>query len=63
MISVDTNLLVQAHRREAFLHAKAREVIRDLAESPVPWAVCLHSFVTTRLVNLITFCLLPAGGG
>jgi uncharacterized protein len=45
MIAVDTNVLVHAHQREASLHAKAREVIRQLAESPVPWAVCLHSFV------------------
>lgn len=45
MIAVDTNVLVHAHQREASLHAKAQEVIRQLAESPVPWAVCLHSFV------------------
>ncbi len=45
MIAVDTNLLVHAHQREASLHVKANDVIRDLAESPVPWSVCLHSFV------------------
>ncbi|MFA7343142.1 MAG: TA system VapC family ribonuclease toxin [Terrimicrobiaceae bacterium] len=45
MIAADTNLLVHAHQREASLHAKAREAIRSLAESPVPWAVCLHCFV------------------
>jgi toxin-antitoxin system PIN domain toxin len=45
MIAVDTNLLVHAHRRDASLHAKAQEVVRRLAESPAPWAVCLHSFV------------------
>jgi len=45
MIAADTNLLVHAHQREASLHAKAKEVIRSLAESPTPWAVCLHCFV------------------
>ncbi len=45
MIAADTNLLVHAHQREASLHSKAKEAIRRLAESPVPWAVCLHSFV------------------
>ena len=45
MIAVDTNLLVHAHQREATLHARAGETIRSLAESPVPWAVCLHCFV------------------
>lgn len=45
MIAVDTNLLVHAHQREAAFHEKAREVIRSLAESPTPWATCLHCFV------------------
>jgi len=45
MIAVDTNLLVHAHQREASLHEKAKEVIRNLAQSPTPWAVCLHCFV------------------
>ena len=45
MIAVDTNLLVHAHQREASLHGKAKEAVRQLAESPAPWAVCLHSFV------------------
>jgi len=45
VIAADTNLLVHAHQREASLHSKAREAIRGLAESPVPWAVCLHCFV------------------
>ena len=45
MIAVDTNLLVHAHQREASLHAKAKEVMRNLAESPIPWAACLHGFV------------------
>ena len=45
MIALDTNLLVHAHQREASLHEKAKEVIRHLAESPAPWAACLHCFV------------------
>lgn len=45
MIAADTNLLVHAHQREASLHVNAKAAIRKLAESPVPWAVCLHSFV------------------
>jgi toxin-antitoxin system PIN domain toxin len=45
MIAVDTNLLVHAHQREAAFHEKARDVIRSLAESPAPWAICLHSLV------------------
>lgn len=45
MIAADTNLLVHAHQREASLHSRAREAIRQLAESPVPWGICLHSFV------------------
>lgn len=45
MIAVDTNLLVHAHQREASFHESAKEVLRNLAESPAPWAVCLHSFV------------------
>jgi len=45
VIAADTNLLVHAHQREASLHPGARDVIRQLAESPVPWAICLHSLV------------------
>ena len=45
MIAVDTNLLVHAHQREASLHENAKEVLRNLAESPTPWVVCLHCFV------------------
>ncbi|MEI8310754.1 MAG: TA system VapC family ribonuclease toxin [Verrucomicrobiota bacterium] len=37
--------LVHAHQREASLHSKAREAIRGLAKSPVPWAICLHCLV------------------
>jgi len=45
VIAVDTNILVHGHQREASLHERAREAIRGLAESPVPWGVCYHSLV------------------
>lgn len=45
MIAADTNLLVHAHQREASLHPSAKEVIRRLAESPVPWVICLPCLV------------------
>ena len=45
MIAIDTNLLVHAHQREADLHASARTVLRRLAESPAPWAICYQSLI------------------
>ncbi|MEI6034370.1 MAG: TA system VapC family ribonuclease toxin [Verrucomicrobiae bacterium] len=45
MIAVDTNVLVHAHQREASLHGRANEVLRRLAESPTPWAICWHCLV------------------
>lgn len=45
MIALDTNILVHAHQREAELHAEAVRVVRELAESPVPWGICFHSLV------------------
>ena len=48
MIAVDTNILVYAHRRESLFHAKARQVMIELAEGRAPWAIpwtCLHEFV------------------
>ncbi len=47
MIAVDTNLLVYAHRQDSPFHAAAASVLRELAESPAPWALpwpCLHEF-------------------
>lgn len=53
MIALDTNVLVHAHRRESPQHSAAATVVRDLAESPQPWALpwpCIHEFlaVVTR---------------
>ena len=47
MIAVDTNVLVNAHRRDATFHAAARDAIAGLAESGAQWAVawpCLGEF-------------------
>ena len=48
MIAIDTNLLVYAHRESSPFHAKALEVVADLAENPALWAIpwpCLHEFL------------------
>ena len=45
MIALDTNILVHAHRRDASLHAEARDCVRELAEGTSPWFVCFHSLV------------------
>jgi uncharacterized protein len=47
VITVDTNLLVYAHRADAGFHAEALACITALAESNAPWAIpwpCLHEF-------------------
>ena len=47
MIAVDTNILVYAHRRDSEFNAAAAAAIRELAESPAPWALpwaCVHEF-------------------
>lgn len=48
MIALDTNMLVNAHRRDALDHPKALAVVRELAQSGRSWAVpwpCLYEFV------------------
>jgi toxin-antitoxin system PIN domain toxin len=45
MIALDTNILIHAHRADASLHSNARDVIKRLAESAVPWGVCFHSLI------------------
>jgi len=45
MIAIDTNILIHAHQREADLHLNARELLRRIAEAPIPWCVCYHSFI------------------
>ncbi|MCG5051535.1 MAG: PIN domain-containing protein [Myxococcales bacterium] len=45
MIAVDTNILVHAHRRDAAFHRRATVVVRELAESPAPWAICFHNLI------------------
>lgn len=45
MIALDTNLLVHAHHGESLLHPEAKELVRQCAESPRPWAICHHSLI------------------
>jgi toxin-antitoxin system PIN domain toxin len=45
MIALDTNILVQAHQREADLHQEAKNALKSLAESPAPWGICFHSLI------------------
>jgi toxin-antitoxin system PIN domain toxin len=45
VIALDTNVLVYAHRRDSKFHALAFEVVEELAQGGVPWAIpwpCLH---------------------
>jgi toxin-antitoxin system PIN domain toxin len=46
--AVDTNVLVYAEVISSRHHARARDVVRRLAEGPVPWALpwpCVYEFV------------------
>jgi toxin-antitoxin system PIN domain toxin len=48
VIAVDTNVLVNAHRRDAEWHGAASTVVAALAEGDAPWAIpwpCAHEFV------------------
>ncbi len=61
MIAVDTNLLVHAHQREAQFHHKALVAMRELAEGPRPWGICLHSLIEfCGVVTLPRFWRLPS---
>jgi toxin-antitoxin system PIN domain toxin len=47
MTAVDANILIYAHRREVREHAKAFELLRNLAASAQPWAIpwpCVFEF-------------------
>lgn len=49
MIAVDTNILVYAHRGDSSFHQRSRAAVRELAESPAPWALpwpCIHEFLS-----------------
>lgn len=56
MIAVDTNVLVDAHRRESALHREARAVVGRLAGGgdlwAIPWPCCFEflSVMTNRRV-------------
>lgn len=48
MIAVDTNILVYAHRADSPWHARAREIIAQLAHGRSPWAIpwpCISEFL------------------
>lgn len=48
MIAVDTNLLVYSHRKDSPWHDAARDRVKELAESPAPWAIpwpAVHEFL------------------
>ncbi len=48
MIALDTNILVHARREGAAHHARAREILKGLAEGDEPWALpwpCIYEFL------------------
>jgi uncharacterized protein len=48
MITVDTNILVYAHRRDSEWHAASSATVRALAQGRSAWAIpwpCLHEFL------------------
>ncbi len=48
MFTVDTNILVYAHREEFDLHRKARAMLEELAAGDEPWVLfwpCIYEFV------------------
>ena len=48
MIALDTNILVYARREETSHHARAREILKQLAEGEQPWALpwpCIYEFI------------------
>jgi len=48
MITIDTNVLVYAHRRETALHLQAAQLLQALADGDEPWALlwpCVYEFL------------------
>jgi uncharacterized protein len=48
VIAIDTNVLIYARRSETRLHAPARDLLKELAESASPWAIpwpCIYEFL------------------
>jgi len=48
MISIDTNLLIYAHREDSPWHARALAIVTELADSGAPWGIpwpCVHEFL------------------
>jgi len=49
VIALDTNVLVHAHRRDSPQHPAALALVKELAQSPSPWALpwpCIHEFLS-----------------
>jgi toxin-antitoxin system PIN domain toxin len=49
MITVDTNVLVYAHREDSEFHERAKQIIESLRQTPAVWAVpwpCIHEFIS-----------------
>lgn len=48
MIALDTNILVYARREETAQHARAKAILKELAEGERPWALpwpCIYEFI------------------
>ena len=48
MIAIDTNILVYSHRKDSPFHARAKQVVRELAEGSTQWALpwpCIHEYL------------------
>jgi len=48
MRAVDTNILIYAHITPSRHHEKAQSILRELCESPWPWAIpwpCIYEFL------------------
>ena len=52
MIAVDTNVLVYAHREDAVWHQPAQQLLTNLAEGRVPWAVPSHTAFSADSLRL-----------
>jgi hypothetical protein len=48
VIALDTNILVYARREETPQHARAKVILKELAEGDQPWALpwpCIYEFI------------------
>ena len=52
MIAVDTNILIDAHRKEMPQHERARRWLTELSEGEEPWA--LPVFAMGEFLRVVT---------